>query len=234
MLFRSAQNYPPMSTATEYPANAGCATTEHDLRHVFLIDDDLPTLHALTRMLRQLGYTVHPFASIAEYRETSRDVVPAVSVVDMRLDGESGLAVQTLLRDESCVMPVIFISGESSTRETVLAMKAGAHEFLAKPVSAKTLSAAIDSGLTRHAALRAQRDARRLAAQRLKSLSPREREVFHLLARGSNNAQIVAALDISLPTAKQYKSEVMRKLELDSLVALLEFSDSLGDGGAQA
>ena len=83
-------------------------------------------------------------------------------------------------------------------------------------------------------ALRAQRDAHQLATQRLKSLSPREREVFRLLARGSNNAQIVAALDISLPTAKQYKSEVMRKLELDSLVALIEFNDSLGDGGAKA
>lgn len=212
-----------MNAVTEYPANAGC---------VFLIDDDLPTLHALTRMLRQLGYTVHPFDSIDGYRRAARDVVPAVSVVDMRLEGESGLAVQTLLQEESCVMPVIFISGESSTRETVLAMKAGAHEFLAKPVSAKVLSAAIDSGLLRHAALRAQRDAGRYAAQRLKSLSPREREVFHLLARGANNAQIVAALDISLPTAKQYKSEVMRKLELDSLAALIEFSASLNDRGA--
>jgi len=223
-----------MSAVTEYPANAGCAAIEHDARHVHLIDDDLPTLRALTRMLRQLGYTVHPYASVTEYRRAPRDEVPAVSVVDMRLNGESGLAVQTVLRDESCVMPVIFISGESSTRETVLAMKAGAHEFLAKPVSAKVLSAAIDSGLLRHAALRAQRDAHQLATQRLKSLSPREREVFHLLARGSNTAQIVAALDISLPTAKQYKSEVMRKLALDSLVALIEFNDSLGDGGAKA
>lgn len=223
-----------MSVATEYPANDGCGATPAVGRHVFLIDDDLPTLHALTRMLRQLGYTVHPFESIAAYRLAPRDVVPAVSVVDMRLDGESGLAVQDLLRDESCVMPVIFISGESSTRETVLAMKAGAHEFLAKPVSAKVLSAAIDSGLARHAQLRAQRDRRALAASRLNSLSPREREVFRLLARGANNAQIVAALDISLPTAKQYKSEVMRKLELDSLATLLAFSNSLGDDGGRA
>jgi FixJ family two-component response regulator len=80
-----------------------------------------------------------------------------------------------------------------------------------------------------HAALRAQRDARRLAALRLKSLSPREREVFHLLARGSNNAQIVAALDISLPTAEAIQArKLTRKLELDSLVALLEFSVFFG------
>lgn len=207
-----------MNAQIEHPANEGCALPPATAaKHVFLVEDDAATRLALSRMLSHLGYTVHAFEDAAAFLAAPRDLFPAVLVTDMRLGNESGLTLQRALHQDRRGFPVIFISGESTTRETVLAMKSGAHEFLPKPVTAKVLAAAIESGLARHA-----------ASRKLAVLSPREREVFRLLARGMNNTQIVEALSVSLPTAKQYKSEVMRKLGFDSLADLIAFSTALG------
>lgn len=213
-----------MRHVADHPANEGYCLTQSAKKHVFLVEDDPATLRALTRMLHHLEYTVHAFAGVTQFLSAPRDCAPAVLVTDMRLGSDSGLTLQGALRSDQCGMPVVFISGETTTRETVLAMKQGAHDFLAKPVTAKALVASIESALALHAEAVGQQGLRVAAAQRLALLSPREREVFWLLARGLNNAQLVERLAISLPTAKQYKSEVMRKLDLHSLAALIEFS----------
>ena len=214
-----------MTIDTGIPANEGCAAP--GLKRVFLVEDDCATLDALSRMLRHLGYAVDAFRNIDSFLAHPRDDAPAVLVTDMRIGAESGLDLQRRIADAATAMPVIFISGASSTRETVLAMKAGAHEFLAKPVASKVLVEAIESALVKHRTRLQDAERRARAAASLDMLSPREREVFWLLARGCNNSQIVEQLGISLPTAKQYKSEVMRKLEFDTLADLIDFSACL-------
>ena len=139
----------------------------------------------------------------------------------MNMPRMSGVEVQTALANKGCTSPIIFISGESSVNQSVTAMKQGALEFITKPFNLNELMKTVEKGF--EIEKNAQQNAlkQRELEAKLQKLSPRECEVFYLLVKGYNNAEILSTLNISLPTTKQYKSEVMRKLNLNSLSELI-------------
>jgi FixJ family two-component response regulator len=190
-------------------------------KHIFLIDDDESMLLTLKGMLEFLGYSVDAFESALEFLNTSIQVMPAVIITDMRMPGMNGVELQSELLKRGRKTPIIFISGESTLPQTISAMKQGAIEFLIKPFEREQILSAIERGLEQDAAYMRFSSEQSALENSLKSLAPREREVFELLALGFNNAQIQEKLQIALSTAKQYKSEVMRKLNLSSLAELI-------------
>jgi two-component system response regulator FixJ len=196
-------------------------TTQNHSKHIFLIDDDESMRLVLKDMLEFLGFQVHAFSSAIDFLGISMQAAPAVIITDMRMPDMTGVELQAELLRRGRQIPIIFISGESTLPQTISAMKQGAIEFLLKPFERDQLLAAVVNGLEQDAAFMRSYIDQASLAQGLKGLAPREREVFELLALGFNNAQIQERLQISLPTAKQYKSEVMRKLNLSSLAQLI-------------
>ena len=202
------------------PANNGQSGQNHS-KHIFLIDDDESMRTAIKGMLEFLGFQVHVYASAIEFLKVSMQAAPAVIITDMQMPDMSGVELQAELLKRGRQIPIIFISGESTLPQTISAMKQGAIEFLLKPFERDQLLSAVVRGLEQDVAYMRSYVVQTTLAEGLKGLSPREREVFELLAIGFNNLQIQEKLNISLPTAKQYKSEVMRKLNLSSLAHLM-------------
>ena len=202
------------------PANNGQSGQNHS-KHIFLIDDDESMRTVLKGMLEFLGFQVHVYASAIEFLKVSMQAAPAVIITDMQMPDMSGVELQAELLKRGRQIPIIFISGESTLPQTISAMKQGAIEFLLKPFERDQLLSAVVRGLEQDVAYMRSYVVQTTLAEGLKGLSPREREVFELLAIGFNNLQIQEKLNISLSTAKQYKSEVMRKLNLSSLAHLM-------------
>ena len=194
---------------------------QNSSKHIFIIDDDESMRVTLKGMLEFLGYQVHVFESAIEFLKISIQIAPVVIITDMRMPYMSGVELQAELLKRGRQIPIIFISGESTLPQTISAMKQGAIEFLIKPFDRDQILSAIVRGLEQDAAYMHSFIEKVSLEEKLKSLAPREREVFELLALGFNNAQIQEKLQIALPTAKQYKSEVMRKLNFSSLAQII-------------
>jgi len=171
---------------------------------VFLLEDDHSMCQSLTRSLEFLGYQVHAYESPSVFLNAYEPAVPAVLVSDMHMPGMSGVELQAELLRRGRSIPIIFISGESSVSQGIQAMKQGALEFLVKPFEREDLLGAIERGLALDARNMQRLLQKSALEENLKSLSPRELETFQLLIRGFSNQQIMDALDIALPTAKQY------------------------------
>ncbi len=201
-------------TSTSHP-NA------NESKHIYLIDDDDSMRKIIASMLGFLGYQVHVFSSAVDFLEHSVKGAPAVIITDMRMPDMDGVELQAELIKRGRQIPMIFISGQSTVPQTISAMKQGAIDFLVKPFDRDQLLLAVVRGLEQDAINMRAYIEKAALEEGLKALTPREREVFELLSLGFNNAQIQEKLNISLPTAKQYKSEVMRKLNLRSLAQLI-------------
>jgi RNA polymerase sigma factor (sigma-70 family) len=196
--------------------------TAATLGHVFLIEDDAHLRDDLAGLLRFSGFTVQSFPSAEHFAGVSIPAEAAVILSDVRMPGISGVEMQARLPTTPRALPIIFMSGESSRHEIVEGMRNGALDFLLKPFRAEQLVSAVTKALAVDSENIAKtRSAERLAAL-LSRLSPREREVFHLLAKGLNNQELVKQLGISIETVKQYKQEVMRKCDCRSLAELIE------------
>lgn len=191
---------------------------------VFLVEDDAALRASIEDLLSFEGYVVSSWPDPQSFLEALPDQAPSVLITDMRMPSLSGVQMHALLRDRGCQIPVIYISGESSVQEGIDAMKLGAIEFLVKPFGRAALLDVVAKGME----LERRRHKLLEAASRLNRtlglLTPREREVHGLLLKGYGNAEIVKTLGISLATAKQYKSEVLRKLEVRSLAELMKLS----------
>jgi two-component system, LuxR family, response regulator FixJ len=195
--------------------------------HVFLIEDDDELRADIERMLGFYGYRVRSFSNPKEYLALNSQAAPAVVVTDMRMPEMSGVELQAELIRQGRKIPIVFISGQSEDHQIVKALKSGAVDFILKPFAREDLLAAVAKGLEidtleMYALIRKNE-----LEEKLKSLSPREKQVFELLVKGHNNREIIEALGISLPTAKQYKSEVMYKLRVRSLSELISIHASL-------
>jgi two-component system response regulator TtrR len=190
-------------------------------QHIFVIEDDESMRETLCGILKFLGYQVHAFSSPLAFLRNAIQVAPAVVITDMRMPDMTGVELQAELLKRGRPVPIIFISAESTVPQTITAMKQGAIEFLLKPFEREQLMEAVIRGLNQDA-IEMHAHLERLALEEsLKTLTPRTRQVFDLLSLGFNNAEIMAKMGISLDTAKQYKSEVMRKLGLRSMSQLL-------------
>jgi FixJ family two-component response regulator len=171
---------------------------------------------------------VEPFASAQEFLRSKRPDVPGCLVLDVRLQGLSGLDLQKRMADSDIEMPIIFISGHGDIPMTVQAMKAGAVEFLTKPFRDQDLLDAVQHALERDRAAREQREEIQKLRRRFESLTQREREVMGLVVTGLLNKQIAGELGTSETTVKIHRHQVMEKMAANSLAELVRMSDRLG------
>jgi FixJ family two-component response regulator len=201
---------------------------------VVVIDDDRNIREALDGLLRSVGLRVELYASAQEFRERDRADRPGCLVLDVRLPGMSGLDFHDDLVKSNVHLPVVFISGHADVPMSVRAMKAGAVEFLTKPVRQQDLLDAIQLAIARD---RSRRDNERSVAgiqAAFDALSPREREVMGLVVSGRLNKQIAGDIGISEATVKQHRGQMMRKMHAQSLAELIRMADRLGLSRAEA
>lgn len=192
--------------------------------YVFLVDDDDALRGGIADLLRVVGYQVYTWPDGAAFLADIPRVAPAVLITDMRMPGLSGVELHAELLRLGRLLPVIYISGESTVAQSIQAMKQGAVEFLIKPFGREELLRAVAASLEKDRQQMQHLIKAARAAQARAQLSPREAQVHELMIKGYNNREIMDALQISLPTAKQYKSEVMRKLGARSLSELITLS----------
>jgi FixJ family two-component response regulator len=200
---------------------------------VVVIDDDPDIREALRGLFQSVGLGVELFASVHEFLGAARPEIPGCLVLDVRLPGRSGLDLQSELAKANIHLPVIFITGYADVPMSVRAMKAGAVEFLTKPVRDQDLLDAIQLALAKD---RAHRDEERTLA-RLRAdfdaLTPREREVVTMAVAGRLNKQIAWDLGLSEATVKAHRSQAMRKMGARSLAELVRMADKLALSGTK-
>jgi FixJ family two-component response regulator len=194
---------------------------------VFVVDDDVSVREALEAMISSAGWQPESFATAHDFLARPRPDVPCCLVLDVTLPGLNGLDLQQQLVGRT-EMPIIFITGYGDVPMSVRAMKAGAAEFLTKPFSDDVLLEAIRGAIDRSRdALRDRSELDTLRA-RYASLTPREREVMTLVCRGLLNKQVGGELGISEITVKAHRGQLMRKMQADSLAALVTMAARLG------
>ena len=194
---------------------------------VFIVDDDPSICAALSRLFKSVGLPARSFASAREFLDQAPGLGPGCLVLDMRLPGLSGLDLQEELARAGIGLPIIFLTAHGSVPLSVKAMKAGAADFLEKPVEDQTLLDAVYQALERN------RQARRAQAQRqslqelFATLTPRERQVFELVAAGKPNKEIAFDLGTVEKTIKVHRANLMRKLNCQSLAELVRLAQEL-------
>jgi len=194
-------------------------------RWVNLVDDQPDVLKALLRLLAAAGLPARAFGSADEFLASSAPQEAGCVVLDLSMPGIDGLGLQQLLAARASLLPVIFLSGHGDLASGVQAMKAGASDFLTKPVDGDLLLAAVQSALERNAAARASHASQAELQQRLASLTAREREVLPLLADGMLNKQIAAALGTAEQTIKIHRARILQKMQVRSVTALVRLME---------
>jgi FixJ family two-component response regulator len=195
---------------------------------VHVVDDDAGIRKALGRILEAAGYDVKTYASAGEFLLTEKPDGPACLLLDVRMPGPSGLELQEALARRTVPLPVVFLTGHGDIPMTVRALKAGAVDFLTKPVDKHTLLAAIEAALAQDSARRAERNELAGLRARYEALSPREREVFALVVTGKLNKQIADDIGAAERTVKAHRAKVMEKMQAGSVADLVRMAGRLG------
>jgi FixJ family two-component response regulator len=194
---------------------------------VFIVDDDPIVCTSMKRLIRTLGLEVQIFSSAREFLHAKRPDAPGCLVLDVRMPESSGLDLQQELAHTNIDLPIIFVTGHADIPMSVRAMKAGAVEFLTKPFREQDLLEAIQHGIGQHRASRKHHAEISELQQRQDSLTPREREVFPLVASGLLNKQIADQLGASEKTIKTHRGQLMRKMHAESLADLVRMCERL-------
>nr|WP_189658297.1 response regulator [Pseudomonas kurunegalensis] len=188
---------------------------------VYVVDDDQGMRDSTVWLLESVGLQALPFVSGQAFLDACVDDGPACVLLDVRMPGLGGLAVQQAMRERGLALPVIFVSGHADVPIVVRAFKAGACDFIEKPYSDQLLLDSVQAALER--ATRARQGDQELAQvqARIDGLTPRERDVFVPLAQGLNNREIAEQLGISVKTVDLYRGRVMKRLQAGSLAELV-------------
>jgi FixJ family two-component response regulator len=200
----------------------------HTTPIVFVVDDDFSVREALESLIRQAGWQPEVFGSAQEFLAHPRALVPSCLVLDISLPGLNGLELQSLIAGDRIDMPIIFITGHADVPMTVKAMKAGAVEFLTKPVPEDVLIDAIRSAIARSRLALDQESEIQVLRGLHSKLTPREREVMALVVRGLLNKQVAGELGMAEITVKAHRGQVMRKMNAASFADLVNMAARLG------
>ena len=198
-------------------------------RLVYVVDDDHSFVAAIERRLRLAGYEVLTYPS-AERLLVQRpdDNQEGCILLDVRIPGMSGPDLQRRLDELGSTLPIIFLSGYADIKTTVRTIKAGAEDFLTKPVEAEQLFAAIERAIARHKNAREMNRASSIQRDRVGSLTPRERQVFELVVRGQTNKHAARSLGCTERTIKAHRQRVMEKMQVQSLAELVSLAERVG------
>lgn len=201
---------------------------------VHIVDDDDSMRVALARLLSAAGYEARTYASAGDFLIAADEPPSGCLLLDLHMPGPDGLALQEVLRRRGQSLPTVFLSGRGDIASSVRALKAGASDFLTKPVQAGVLLEAVRAALEADAPLQAEREQRRLLLQRHATLNERERVVLRQVVQGVLTRQIANGLGVSERTVKACRAAVMEKMgagSLPELVRLCARLDEPGDAG---
>jgi FixJ family two-component response regulator len=188
---------------------------------VTVVDDDALVLKSLGRLLEARGFAVQTYSSAQEFLERSERGVPGCIVMDLSMPGLNGLELQAALTEARDSRPVVFISGRGSVPSSVEAMKAGAMDFLTKPLDEEKLIGAVQAALQKDRAAQEKRAEHASVVARVATLTLRERQVLSRVVDGKLNKQIAAELGTAEKTIKVHRARMMRKMQVDSLAELV-------------
>ena len=195
---------------------------------IHIVDDDASFRKSLAALLRASGYDVAVYDSADHLLSLPPESGPGCILLDVRMPGLSGPELQDRLNWLGSLLPIIFLSGHVNIPTTVRTIKAGAADFLAKPVAKADLLQAIERALKHHDVALAGHQQIAILQHRLEKLTPRERSVFVLVAQGQLNKEVAFALGTTERTIKAHRQKVMQKLEARSLLDLAAMADKLG------
>jgi len=196
---------------------------------VHVVDDDASFRTAIERRLKQAGYEVVTYPS----GQHLLDRMPSESemgciLLDVRVPGLSGPELQRRLSELGSTLPIVFLTGYPDVRTAVRTIKAGAEDFLTKPVSSDKLLRAIERAMARHEATRGLKSTLDVVRAHIGKLTPRERQVFERIVRGQTNKQIANALGTTERTIKAHRQQVMEKMQVQSLAELVSLAQRVG------
>jgi FixJ family two-component response regulator len=195
---------------------------------IYVVDDDVSVCRALGLLLKSHGFKVETFTSASGFLAFKHPKIPSCLVLDIRLPNINGLALQEIMAERGIIIPIVFITGHGSIPMTVKAMKAGAIDFLSKPFSDKELLKAITLAITR-SKVENKKQAEVIKIKKcIKTLSPRELEVFHFVAQGLMNKNIASKRGTSLQTIKVHRGRVMQKMQAKTVTELIHLAQKAG------
>jgi FixJ family two-component response regulator len=196
---------------------------------IHIVDDDASFRTALERRLKKVGYEVATYPSGQQLLDRLPDASePGCILLDVRIPGLSGPELQVRLIELGSTLPIIFLTGYGDVRTTVRAIKAGAEDFLTKPVTSEQLLGAIERAIAHQQSVRGDRQKLDSHRAQLDTLTPREHQVFELVVQGKINKQIAHQLGATERTIKAHRHKVMEKMGVQSLAELVSIAERLG------
>jgi FixJ family two-component response regulator len=195
---------------------------------IYVVDDDASVCRALALLLKAHDFNVEAFTCAADFLAFKHLKVPSCLVLDLRLPNMNGLALQETMTAQGLTIPIIFISGHGDIPKSVKAMKGGAVDFLTKPFTNKELLNAIERAIAKDKIINKEQAEIAKIWRRIKILSPRELEVFRLVANGMLSKQIAFKRGTALQTIKVHRSRVMQKMEARTVTELIHFARKVG------